>query len=406
MQPAGRLDLQPWMTLPATRRVVEALTADGTAVRFVGGCVRDAAAGRRVRDIDIATPDPPEQVMALLARAGVKAVPTGIAHGTVTAVCGGCAYEITTLRHDVETYGRHAKVAFTDDWVADAARRDFTINALSCAPDGTLYDPFGGLADLAAGVVRFVGNPRERIREDVLRLLRFFRFYAHYGRPPPHAESLAACAALAPLLPTLSAERVRAELLRLLEAPDPAAVLRLMAECGVLAHFLPEACRFERLAALTALEAEHGADPIRRLAAVLRADRAEADAIARRLRLSNAERARLTALAATDVDLGAEPRAMRRALYALGAERYRDLALLRAAEDGDAGLLARRLKAAAAWEPVLLPVTGADVLALGVPHGPAVGRLLKAVEDWWVAGDFRAEQEECLARLRALAGRE
>jgi len=205
MQPtADRLAPQPWMTAPETRAVVAALTADGTEVRFVGGCVRDALLGRPVKDVDIATPDRPQRVMELLARAGIRAIPTGIEHGTVTAVVGRTPFEITTLRRDVETYGRRAKVAFTDDWTADAARRDFTINALSCTPDGRLYDPFGGLADLRAGRVRFVGDPEARIREDVLRLLRFFRFYAHYGAAPPDPAALAACRALAPLLPGLA----------------------------------------------------------------------------------------------------------------------------------------------------------------------------------------------------------
>ena len=194
-------------------------------------------------------------MIELLQAAGLKAVPTGIDHGTVTAVAQHQPFEITTLRRDVETDGRRAKVAFTDDWIADAARRDFTFNAMSCAPDGRLYDPFGGAADLAAKRVRFVGEAEARIREDVLRLLRFFRFYAHYGAPPPDAEALAAVERLAPLLPTLSGERIAAETLKLLAAPDPAAVLRLMQHHGVLAHFLPEAGHLDRLARLTAIEA-------------------------------------------------------------------------------------------------------------------------------------------------------
>ena len=181
------------MQAPATRAVLVALTADGSDVRFVGGCVRDAVLRRPIRDIDIATHDPPERVMALLDAAGIKAVPTGIVHGTVTAVLGKAHFEITTLRRDVETYGRHARVEFTNDWTADAARRDFTINALFCRPDGLIFDPFDGLADLGAGRVRFVGNAMQRIDEDVLRLLRFFRFFAHYGRPPADIEALAAC---------------------------------------------------------------------------------------------------------------------------------------------------------------------------------------------------------------------
>ena len=183
------------MTAPETRAVLAALGAEGAAPRFVGGCVRDAVLGRPVKDVDIATPDPPERVVELIERAGLKAVPTGLAHGTVTAVARGRPFEVTTLRIDVETYGRHAKVAFTDDWQADAARRDLTINALSGTPDGRVFDYFGGLADLRAGRVRFVGDPRQRIREDYLRLLRFFRFHAYYGRGAPDPEGLAAAEA-------------------------------------------------------------------------------------------------------------------------------------------------------------------------------------------------------------------
>ncbi len=266
-----RLAPQPWMEAPATRAVIAALTARGAQVRFVGGCVRDALLGRPVTDVDIATPDEPGRVIELLETAGLKAVPTGVDHGTVTAVAFGRPFEITTLRHDVETYGRRARVAFTDDWTADAARRDFTFNAMSCSPEGRIHDPFGGIADLRARRVRFVGRAEDRIREDVLRLLRFFRFYAHYGAPPPDPEALSAARSLAPLLPTLSGERIAAETLKLLAAPDPAPVMGLMREQGVLAHVLPEAQRIDRLARLTAIETALGLplEPVRRLAAVL-----------------------------------------------------------------------------------------------------------------------------------------
>ena len=183
-QPVGKLHPQPWMTAPETRLVLEALAEAGCEVRFIGGCVRDAVLKRPVRDIDLALPLPPDQVINLLRQAGIKVIPTGVDHGTVTAVVSSMHFEITTLRMDVETYGRRAKVAFIDDWSADAARRDFTFNALSCTPDGDIYDYFDGLEDLGHGRVRFVGDARDRIGEDVLRLLRFFRFYAHYGRPP------------------------------------------------------------------------------------------------------------------------------------------------------------------------------------------------------------------------------
>src|SRR6202043_3407136 len=220
-QPAERMVPQPWMGEAATRAVLRALGAEGGAARFVGGCVRDALLGRAIGDIDIATPLAPEEVMRRLEAAAIKAVPTGIAHGTVTAVVPPRHFEITTLRRDVETFGRHARVAFTDDLAADAARRDFTMNALFLDADGNLFDPMGGLPDLRAGRVRFVGNAETRIREDVLRLLRFYRFHAHYGSGEADTAARAACRDLAHLLPTLSGERVAAETLKLLAAPDP-----------------------------------------------------------------------------------------------------------------------------------------------------------------------------------------
>ena len=407
------------MTAPATRRVVAALGAAGTEVRFVGGCVRDAVLARPVQDIDIATPDPPDRVMELLAQAGIRAIPTGIAHGTVTALADGMAFEITTLRHDVETFGRHARVAFTDDWVADAARRDFTVNALSCTPDGSLYDPFGGLADLKAGRIRFVGDPEARIREDVLRLLRFFRFYAHYGVPPPDAAALAAARALAPLLPALSGERVRDEILKLLGAPDPASVIALMRDQEVLRHILPEAVNPERLRALVTIEGiaparlVAGADPLRRLAALLEASTTAAVAVAARLRLSNAERERLAGLAEPPpVSPDLDPQARRRLLYALGAERFRDSALLAWAAD-IAGRPMTVRQEVEAWTdlldtavdrmPPVFPLKGRDLLDLGMPPGPAVGRVLAEIERWWIEKDFAPDRAACLARARELA---
>ncbi|KAF0137295.1 MAG: poly(A) polymerase [Rhodospirillaceae bacterium] len=256
-RPVGQLPPQPWLTHPATRRVIAALTAEGGEVRFVGGCVRDALLQRSVNDIDLATPERPELVLARLAQASLRALPTGLAHGTVTALVDGQTFEITTLRRDVACDGRRAVVAYTDNWAEDAARRDFTINALSADPAGSVYDPFDGLPDLHHGRVRFVGSPRTRIEEDVLRLLRYFRFHGWYGRPPPDREALAACRALAPRLATLSAERVRDELWKILLVPDPASMLLLMQGERVLAHVLPEAGAFGCLRLLAWFEG-HG----------------------------------------------------------------------------------------------------------------------------------------------------
>jgi poly(A) polymerase len=404
-----RIAPQPWMVEPATRAVLAALSAGGVEARFVGGSVRDALLGRPPpgssprADIDIATPAPPEQVIELLKKAGIKVVPTGLAHGTVTAVVPPRHFEITTLRRDVETYGRRARVAFDADWAADAARRDFTINAIFLAPDGTLHDPVGGLADLRARRVRFVGDPATRIAEDVLRLLRYYRFEARFGTGTGDAQARAACRAAANLLPTLSAERVSQELVKLLETADPIAVLRMMQEDGVLAVMLPEARRLDRLRRLIAFEPE--VDPLRRLAALIEVDGEGAVALAARLRFPNAWRDRLHGLSPPrPLDPQADARSQRRAIYRLGAERYRDLAmLLAAAGEMSQSRLGELIDLAGDWTPPVFPLAGHDVKALGIPPGERVGRLLAAVRDWWEAGDFTADRASCLARLREVA---
>ncbi|HEX9770780.1 MAG TPA: CCA tRNA nucleotidyltransferase [Kiloniellales bacterium] len=411
MEPAGKLEPQPWMTAAATRAVLAALGAAGAQPRFVGGCVRDAVLGRPVTDVDIATTDPPEQVVALIERAGLKAVPTGLAHGTVTAIARGRPFEVTSLRIDVETYGRHAKVAFTDDWQADAARRDLTINALSCTPDGRIFDYFGGLDDLRSGRVRFVGDPRARIREDYLRLLRFFRFHAHYGRGAPDPDGLAAAGELAPEAANLSGERVRAELLRLLAAPDPVPVLTVMAAHGVLGVFLPDARDPTALAALLAIEPDRAApDAVLRLAALLPPDPAVGRKVAERLRLSRAEQARLVALLEpSEAVRGGDDKALRAALYRGGAAILADQWRLAWARLGPDERRARRealdaaLGVAAGWRPRPFPLKGRDATARGVPAGPRVGQLLAAVEAWWVAEDFAPDRAACLAKLEELA---
>jgi poly(A) polymerase len=403
VQPIERIAAQPWMIEPQTAAVLAALGAKGAAARFVGGCVRDALLGRPIGDIDIATPDRPEAVLELLAAAGIKSVPTGIDHGTVTAIVKPRHFEITSLRRDVENFGRHARVAFTDDWAADAARRDFTMNALFLDADGGIFDPVAGLADLRAGRVRFVGDAETRIREDVLRLLRFYRFHAHYGRERADGVARQACRKLAHLLPGLSGERIAAELLKLLSAPDPLPTIDLMLEDGVLAVLLPEGRRRDRLAGLIPLEPE--GDAMRRLAALLVSEKGAVDAVATRLRLPNAVRDRLALLAAPPwpIELGADERGQRRALHHLGRDAYRDLVLLRAAETG-AGDTARALIAAAPERvPPRFPLRGSDVTRLGVPPGPVVGALLAAVEEWWEEGDFRADRKACLARLGEIA---
>lgn len=398
--PVARIAPAASMTDHAARAVVAALCADGGEVRFVGGCVRDALRQAPVSDVDLATADPPETVLALLERAGIKGVPTGIEHGTVTAVADGRPFEITTLRLDVATDGRYAEVAFTDDWRADAARRDFTFNAMSLSPRGDLYDYFGGREDLAAGRVRFVGDAAQRIAEDYLRVLRFFRFLARFGHGEPDGEAMAACGAAAGKLDRLSVERVRTELLKLLAAPAPVPALQAMADLGVLAAVLPEAGDMTTLLALCGIDDRDG---LRRLAALVGTD---GEALGRRLKLSNAQTARLARLAppARKLDADLDEAGQRQMLYDLGADLFRDLVLLAWAGDrqGRASLWRAMLETANAWEEPRLPLRGADITAMGVLGGPQVGRIVAAVEAWWRARDFRPGREACLEVARNL----
>src|SRR6202022_3336178 len=307
---------QPWMTEPATLAVLGALAAGGAQARFVGGSVRDALLGRPIGDIDIATPAVPERVIELLEKRGIKVVPTGLAAGTGAAMAGTPPrhFEMTTLRRDVETYGRRARVAFDADWAADAARRDFTINAIFLAPDGTIYDPVSGFADLQARRVRFVGDPATRIAEDVLRLLRYYRFEARFGAGDGDPEARAACRAAAHLLPTLSGERVSQELVKLLETQDPIAALRMMQEDGVLAVVLPEARHIERLRQMIAIEPEP--DQLRRLAALVEGDGEGALSRVAGVVFANTWRDRLHGLAPPwPADPQEDARSQRRSLY-------------------------------------------------------------------------------------------
>ena len=401
----------PWLTAPSTTRLLAALTADGQPARFVGGCVRDALLGRDDADgdLDIATSALPDQVIGLLETAGIKVVPTGLAHGTVTAIIEGQPFEVTTLREDIACDGRHARVRFTDDFAVDAARRDFTINAMSAAGDGRLYDYFGGRDDLAAGRVRFVGDARRRVAEDHLRILRFFRFFAGYGRPPADSEALAACRAAAGNIRHLSGERIRNEMLKLLRTDDPLPALDLMHATGVLAEVLPGTADLAGLRRLVALVPD--ADPLLRLAALLRPTpdaKSAAAGVATAWRLAKAEAARLDRLAtARSITLPASAKTARRDLYRLGADIYADLARLAAADIGaDAARgLAEALGRARAWTVPVLPVRGRDLIDRGVPPGPELGSLLKRIEGWWLDRDMRPGREACLAELDRLLAR-
>ncbi len=391
--PALRITPPAFLSEPAPTAVLAALPE----ARVVGGAVRDALTGRAVCDIDLATPRLPEAVMQTLAAAGIRVVPTGLDHGTVTAVVDGKGIEITTLRRDVETDGRHARVEFTDDWREDAARRDFTINALSMRRDGAVFDYFGGIEDLRAGRVRFVGDAAQRIAEDYLRILRFFRFFARYGRGVPDPDALAAIRGGLAGLAGLSAERVWSELKRILAAPDPVAAVTLMAELGVLAEVLPEGADPAPLAALVAARAP--VDPLLRMAALFSGD---ADALADRLKLANDERARLVALRAgpppkpTDDDA-----TLRRRLADTEPGVLIDRAWL---AGGDAPGWTELRARIAAMPPPVFPLEGRDVLALGLTPGPRVGELLREVRAWWMDQGCTPDATACRRKLEARVG--
>ncbi len=396
---------QDWLTTPATRAVLDALQAVGgpDCVRFVGGCIRNALMGQTVDALDLATRLLPEIAMQALQAAGLKVVPTGIAHGTVTAVSKGRPYEITTLRRDVSTDGRNATVAFTDDWAEDAARRDFRLNALYADAQGRVFDPTGaGVEDAREGRIVFVGDPETRIREDYLRILRFFRFFAWYGRGEPDVAGLKACADLSEGMVRLSAERVSKELLKLLAAPDPRPAVRAMAQAGVLACILPEAedmAAFEVMIGLTD-------DPALRLSALLSSDLTRVEAAARRLRLPNAMRDRLLATAGGEIDPATDARAARALIYRLGKPTFNDRVLRAEARSNRPGAGAALLDLADRWPVPRLPVGGRQVAAAGLAAGPLTGQVLAAFENGWIADDFPTEghAERLKALVQALPG--
>ncbi|MBT0669645.1 CCA tRNA nucleotidyltransferase [Novosphingobium profundi] len=366
-----------WMRREDLAALVRTLGRDNA--RYVGGAVRDSLLALPVKDIDMATLLRPEEVIARLSDAGIRHVPTGIEHGTVTAVLAGGPVEITTVRHDVSTDGRRATVAFASDWQEDAARRDFTINALYADPlDGTLFDYFGGKADLARRAVRFIGDAHQRIREDHLRILRYFRFQARFGSQPADPVAEQACRELAATLKGLSRERVGMETMNLLGLADPAPTIARMAELGVLPVILPEADP-AALAALVARERAHGVapDPVRRLAALLPADPALAEQIAARFRLSGAQKKRLALAAARDGEPGS-PRAL---AFRLGVEAALDRLLIAGADVSELE----------GWTPPTFPLKGGQIVARGIGAGPEVARILRRVETLWIDEGFPAE---------------
>ena len=361
--------------------------------RVVGGAVRDALSGRDVADVDLATTLPPDAVVRALTAAGLKHAPTGLAHGTVTAIGHGRGFEVTTLRRDETTDGRHAQVAWTDDWQEDAARRDFTINAMSMERDGTLHDYFDGQADLLAGRLRFVGDPRRRIAEDYLRILRFFRFHARYAMEPPDDTTETALRNGVPGVARLSVERVWSEIKRILLLPDPAPTLRLMQRLGVLDAVLPGGTDPEAVARLIAAGAP--GDPMLRLAALQAGIGAAA-----RFKLSNADLSALRGLDGPAPDPAWDDDGLRRVLADVPNEVLAGRSWL--SGGADPAQAAMRARLAAMRRPVF-PMQGRDAVALGVPAGPRVGALLDRVRRWWLAGGCRAGAEACRAELARLA---
>jgi len=393
------LDAAKWRRKRGIKRVLLALRADEGLTRYVGGAVRDDLLGLPVNDIDLATRIPPEEVIERLKKAKIKAVPTGIDHGTVTAVSDGHPFEITTLRRDVSTDGRRATVAFTDDWEEDAARRDFTINALSADPmTGKLFDYFGGLADLDQRHIRFIGDPLQRIAEDHLRILRFFRFHARFDAGEPDAAAVDACTARAKDLMALSRERIADELLKLLGLPNPTRTVRIMLGRAILRPVLPEIA-FERLRDLESLiaaeaEAQVAPDALRRLAALLPRDSGVAENVAARLRLSNKAKKRLACAAEPLPELTSQALA-----YRVGVDCAADRLLLAGRADDAAQI--------AGWHPPRLPITGGALIKRGLPEGPIVASTLRAIEDRWVEGGFPAGKafDEIVSAAVAAASR-
>lgn len=408
-------DKAEWLKSPPLRALFDALNRDGGEARVVGGAVRNSLLGTKVSDVDLATTHLPQDTMRLAKDAGFKPVPTGIEHGTVTVVVQGRPFEVTTLRTDIETNGRHAKVVFGTDWQKDAERRDFTINALYAKADGTIVDHVGGLADIETRTLRFIGDAEARIREDYLRILRFFRFFAWYGSGRPEADGLRASARLKDGLNQLSAERVWVELKKLLSASDPSRALLWMRQSGVLSVILPESEKWgiDAIHSLvrTEQELDWPTDALLRLESMVPPDAARVSEMGKRLKMSNAERARLEAWARQDVVKSElSEYALKKLLYRSSKQAVLDRVMLGyAAARGEAamndeamikvGAFSRLLETAQNYEAPLFPVTGADLLTMGIEKGPKLGKILKELEAIWIESNFSLDKEELLAKI-------
>lgn len=394
-----------WLHEGVAARVLKLLNSDGEEARVVGGAVRNALLGLAIGDIDIATTALPEEIVRRAKAAHIKSVPTGIEHGTVTLVLEGQGFEITTLREDVETFGRKAKVAFGRDWARDAQRRDFTMNALSLTADGAVHDYVGGLADVEARRVRFIGDPDQRIAEDYLRILRFFRIHAAYGAGVPDRDGYLACIRGRAGLSTLSAERLRMEMLKLMVADGASVAVNAMAEGGLLLSVLGGVSYLGTFAAMVQAEGalDLPPDPVRRLGALAVAVTEDAKRLAQRLRLSNAEAKRLDSMGHRWWRLaGMDEAIARRRLYRLGAPRFHDrmmLAWARAGRDADPAPWRDVIALPQRWQAPTFPLKASDFIARGFAEGPALGHVLTLAEDAWLAADFPLDP----AALRTIA---
>ena len=398
-----------WLQWTAVRTIFAALDRDGDSARIVGGAVRNALLGRPVRELDFATTATPDVVARRAEAAGLKVVPTGVEHGTLTLVGSGLGYEVTTLRQDIQTDGRHAVVRFGRDWEADARRRDFTVNALSVDAGGKVYDPIGGYPDILARRIRFIGDPDRRIAEDRLRILRLFRFHAEYGSGDLDRDGLSAAIRARDGLRELSAERIGQEMRRLVVAPRAPETIAIMQESGILTLVFAGIGYLAPLARLAAFEASVGAapTPAPRLTALSCRIEEDVERLAARLRLANSERDRmLGALAAARrFAIFPDERVARVALYRLGAAAYRDgvaLALAWSGAPPDASDWRDLYRLPERWMPPVFPLGGRDVLGEGMERGPAIGLLLRSLETWWIEQDFTPDEAALRTRLQRM----